>query len=114
VAQRNDTKARRSARVPIWNEHALDCPTCSRHFEPFTIRILKHAGAWHCHRCVNTLTARAARIDGPKVVSDTQGLATQLCHTCAKPFGPRRIVTNVNGALVHYRCPKKRSVRPAK
>ncbi len=106
MARRNDNNPRSAAKVPIWNEHAFTCPGCGRHFQPITIRILKHQGRWHCHKCVLAATAQpptpalntTTRIHNP----------TGTCHTCHQPFGTRRAILNNAGHTIHYRCPRKR------
>jgi len=103
MARRINNNPRSAAKVPIWNQHAFTCPGCGRHFQPITIRILKHQSRWHCHKCVlNATEARTQRVAG------TPAPREGVCHTCHQPFGTRRAITNIDGNTVHYRCPPKR------
>ena len=118
MAQQAATKPRSANGLPFWNTKPFTCPgLCARTFEPFKIRLKYHGRTLLCHACYNDTTGyggqasqRAQRTTGTRA-EHTTALATLQaapCHTCGVAFAGRRIVTNTNGNLVHYRCPPKK------
>lgn len=100
----------RNGTLPRWNAEPFTCPGCTRHWEPNQIRLKRAGGQFMCQRCCDQNTPpRPAGTEGTKV-SATDALRSTPCATCGQPFADRRIVANVNGHLVHYRCPNKQAL----
>lgn len=103
-------RQRRYKQTAIWNQLALTCPMCGRHFPALTIRIIRLDGRWHCQTCFDRATHRQTTKPTAITLEQHTDLANQKCATCHTKFGNRRITVNTNGQLVHYRCPRRRNV----